>query len=304
MTGFKRRHTAEDVSAGVDLKGRNALVTGANTGIGRETARVLALRGACVTMACRDRAKAEVARRDILAGAGGAIADGQLDLLALDLNSLAATRQAAARYNDLGRPLHVLVNNAGIMIPTERRTEDGFEAHFGINHLAHFLFTHLLMDALRAAGNARVVAVSSGAMAAATMTPALEDLNWKQRKYSGLRAYGDSKLANLMFARELTRRFSMDGIVSSALHPGVIPTELARDQSWPFMLLGILMMPRMKSVGQGASGSVLLATHPDYADRGGLYIVNNQEKRPDHKLALDDKACAALWERSAGLAGL
>lgn len=304
MTQFKRRHTAEDVSAGVDLTGKNALVTGANTGIGKETARVLALRGARVTMACRDRAKAEAARREIFAGASGAIDEERLDLLDLDLSSLAATRAAATAYAERGTPLHLLINNAGIMIPMERRTADGFEAHFGINHLGHYLFTHLLMDALKAAEGARVVAVSSGAMAAATMTAELSDLNWESRKHSGLRSYGDSKLMNLMFAKELTRRFQNDGIVSNALHPGVIPTELARDQSWPFMLLGILMMPRMKSIGQGASASVLLATHPDYAKCGGLYLVNNREKRPDHKLALDDEACAALWDMSAELTGL
>ncbi len=304
MVRFKRRDTAEDVSAGVDLTGRNALVTGANTGIGRETARVLALRGARVTLACRDANKARAARGAILNGAGGAINADQLDLLELDLNSLAATRGAAEHFCALGRPLHLLINNAGIMIPVERRTQDGFEAHLGINHLAHFLFTHLLLDALRAAGGARVVAVSSGAMAAATLTAELADLNWERRKYSGLRAYGDSKLMNLMFAREFTRRYQAEGIVSNALHPGVVPTELARDQSWPFMLLGILMLPRVKSLGQGASASVLLATHPDYAGRGGLYIVNNREKRPAHKLALNDGACAALWERSERLTGL
>jgi len=137
MTQFKRRHTAEDVSAGVDLTGKNALVTGANTGIGKETVRVLALRGASVTMACRDRAKAEAARNEILAGAGGAIDEERLDLLDLDLNSLAATRAAATAYAERGTPLHLLINNAGIMIPMERSTEDGFEAHFGINHLGH-----------------------------------------------------------------------------------------------------------------------------------------------------------------------
>jgi retinol dehydrogenase-12 len=285
MTAFNRKSTAEQVSDGADLSGCNALVTGANTGLGKETTRVLALRGARVTMACRDQAKAASARQEIIDGAAGKIAQDQLDLLELDMNALDKVRQSAATFNSWNRPLHILVNNAGIMIPMERRTEDGFEAHFGINHLAHFLFTNLLLERLKEAQSARVVAVSSGAMGAASLTASLKDLNWEQRKFSGMRSYGDSKLMNLMFARELTRRFQADGIVSNALHPGVIGTELARDQSLLFMALGIFALPFMKSVPQGAATSVLAATHPDYAERGGLYLVHCQVKKADHKLA-------------------
>ncbi len=161
MARYNRRTTAEQVSEGIDLTGRNALVTGANTGLGMETARVLALRGAHVTMACRNLEKAEQARRSIVDAAAGRIDASQLDLLELDLNSLAKTRQSAQVFNSRGLPLHLLVNNAGIMIPMERRTEDGFEAHLGINHLAHFLFTNLILDALQAAGRARVVVLAS-----------------------------------------------------------------------------------------------------------------------------------------------
>ncbi len=139
------------------------------------------------------------------------------------------------------------------MIPMERRTEDGFEAHLGINHLAHFLFTNLVLDTLRAAGRARVVIVSSLAMSGATLTPALHDLNWEQRKFRGFASYGDSKLMNLMFARELHRRYARDGIVANGLHPGIIPTELARDQKLPGMMLGLLAIPFMKSVPRGAA---------------------------------------------------
>lgn len=288
MARFGSRSTAEQVSEGIDLTGRNALVTGANTGLGKETARVLALRGAHVTMACRDLKKGEHARREILRDEGAGIGEGQLELLALDLDSLAAVRSAAAEFMRREPPLHLLVNNAGIMIPMERRTADGFEAHFGINHLGHFLFTNLLLESLQAAGRARVVMVSSSAMAMATLTPRLDDLNWEQRKFSGFRAYGDSKLMNLMFARELNRRCAGRGIVANALHPGVIATELARDQSLPFMLLGVFMMPFMKTADQGAATSVYVATSPDYESRGGLYFSHCREKRPDHRLALDD----------------
>ena len=304
MAPFNRRTTAEQASAGIDLAGKNALVTGANTGLGLETARVLALRGAHVTLACRNLDKAQRAARSLVDAAAGRIDASQLELLQLDLNSLASTRRSAGEFNSRSRPLHLLINNAGIMIPVERRTEDGFEAHLGINHLAHFLFTNLILEALQAAGGARVVVLSSSAMGMATLTPALEDLNWQQRKFNGFRSYGDSKLMNLMFARELNRRQEQNSIVANALHPGVIATELARDQSLPFMLLGIFALPFMKSVPQGAATSVFVATSPQYARRGGLFFSDCQEKKPLHKLALDNQVSGALWQRSCELTGL
>ncbi len=141
-------------------------------------------------------------------------------------------------------------------------------------------------------------------MGMATLTPALQDLNWERRKFSGFRSYGDSKLMNLMFARELNRRCGKNGIVANALHPGVIATELARDQSLPFMALGIFMLPFMKSVPCGAATTVYVATSPEYQMRGGLYFSDCREKKPDNKLALDDKVCGAVWQRSCELTGL
>lgn len=304
MARFNRKTTAEQVSEGIDLTGKNALVTGANTGLGLETTRVLALRGAHVTMACRDLQKAERARRSLVDASAGRIKADQLDLLALDLNWLAKVRESAREYLSWKRPLHLLINNAGIMIPMERRTGDGFEAHLGINHLGHFLFTNTILDALRAGGSSRVVVVSSLAMSGATLTPALHDLNWEQRRFQGFRSYGDSKLMNLMFARELHRRYAKDGIVANALHPGIIPTELARDQDRFGMLLGILAVPFAKSVAQGAATTLLVATGGQYQLRGGLYFSDCQEKKPHHKLALNDQVCRDVWQRSCELTGL
>jgi NAD(P)-dependent dehydrogenase (short-subunit alcohol dehydrogenase family) len=304
MKKFNRKSTAETVSAGVNLCGKHALVTGANSGLGMETTRVLALRGASVTMACRDRAKAEQARAKIMAESGGAISGDQLDILELDLNSLDNIRDSANSFLDSNRPLHLLINNAGIMIPMERRTDDGFEAHLGINHLGHFLLTNLLLGALVKANGARVVCVSSGAMGMASLKAGFEDINWQERKFSGMKSYGDSKLMNCMFARELTKRYQQQGIVANALHPGVIATELARDQSPLFMALGLFALPFMKSVAEGAATSVLLATSPAYADRGGLYLGNCSEWKPSNKLALDDVACDQLWQISSELTGL
>ena len=304
MPRFNRRSTAEQVSEGVDLSGKNALVTGANTGIGLETTRVLALRGARVTMACRNLEKAGAARDKLLEESNGAIHSDQLDLLELDLNNFQRIRESAAEFNRWQRPLHLLINNAGIMIPMERRTDDGFEAHFGINHLGHFLFTNLIVDNLKAANGARVVMVSSAAMAMATLTEEFDDLNWERRKFKGFGSYGDSKLMNLMFAKEISRRFRDDKIVSHALHPGIIPTELGRDQNFFGMLLGVFALPFMRSVRQGAASTLFAATSKDYADKGGYYFVNSNEAEPEYKLALNDQACEKLWQISAELTGL
>lgn len=303
MARLNRKTTAEQASQGIDLAGKHALVTGANTGLGKETARVLALRGATVTMACRDLEKAEAAKSDIVAGSHGSISDEQLDILKLDMNSLATVRESAENFVGQNRPLHILVNNAGIMIPMERRTEDGFEAHFGINHLAHFLFTNLLLEPLRAADGARIVMVSSAAMMAASLTAQLNDLNWKVRKFSGMKSYGDSKLMNLMFAREFNGRYADQGIVANALHPGVIGTELARDQNPLMMAVGVLAMPFMKSIPQGAATSLYVATAPQYQNTGGLYFSHCNEIKAQHKLALNDSACTDLWHVSESLTG-
>lgn len=299
-----KRSTAEQVSQGADLGGKNALVTGANTGLGKETTRVLALCGANVTMACRDQVKAEKAREDILLGASGAIDESQLSLLELDLNSLDKTQQAAEEYCQRGEELHLLINNAGIMIPMERRTVDGFEAHLGINHLAHFLFTNLLLEPLTAAEGARVIALSSLAMSFASLKHGLKDINWENRKFSGWPAYGNSKLMNHLFARELSKRYEGNGIVAHAVHPGVVSTELARDQNGLFSMIGVLATPFMKNVEQGAATQVLAAISPEYGDSGGLYFKDCRVAKPQHKLANDGALAEELWQRSVELVGL
>ncbi len=301
MRNFDKRSTAEQVSEGIDLSGRIAIVTGANTGIGFETARVMALRGCHVIMACRNPTTAAAARERMIEHG---IPGEQLELVDLDLGSQVSIRRFAKGFGESGRPLHHLINNAGVMLPMRRETHDGFEQHFGINHLGHFLLTNLLQGALAAAGGARVVCVASAAMQFAGLGVELRDLNWEARKFSGLRSYGDSKLMNAMFANELTRRWGHRGIVANSLHPGVITsTELARDQPWYMNILGLLMLPVAKSIPRGAATSVMLATAPEYAERGGLYFGDCAEWKA-MPLALDPQACAALWNQSAQLTGL
>ncbi len=297
MASFDGRSTAEQVSAGVELSGRHAVVTGASAGIGVETARVLALRGSSVIMACRDLEKAERARRGILAASPGAIDPEQLEVRELDLASLASVRAFARGFLASERPLHLLINNAGVMLPSRAETEDGFEAHFGINHLGHFLLTNLLGGALEASAPSRVVCVSSDACRFASLSERFYDLNWEKRRFSGMRAYGDSKLMNVMFAAELTRRVEGTGVVANAVHPGLIQTELARDLPWWFAMVGPLMRPFSKTVPQGAATSVYVATAGEYADRGGFYFADCRQK-PAPSLSGHRDACRKLWDLS------
>jgi NAD(P)-dependent dehydrogenase (short-subunit alcohol dehydrogenase family) len=301
---FDKHSTAEQVSEGIDLSGTHAIVTGASAGIGSETTRVLALRGAEVCMACRDLEKAAAVRDELIAGSDGAIPPARLRLARLDLASLASVRAFANEYLTSGRPLQLLVNNAGIMIPDLRRTEEGFESHFGVNHLGHFLLTRLLEERLLASAPARVVVVASEAMHFGSLGTELEDLSWERKRWSGIRAYGDSKQMNLLFAAELNRRLASRGVVANTLHPGVVKTELGRDQPWWMNVVGLVMLPFMKEVDRGAATTVLLATQPEYAERGGEYFGDCQPLARRPKLAGNEAVEGKLWKLSEQLVGL
>jgi NAD(P)-dependent dehydrogenase (short-subunit alcohol dehydrogenase family) len=297
---FGRRSTAEQVSEGVDLSGKHAIVTGASGGIGLETARVLALRGASITMACRDLEKGGAARRGVVAGIGGRIDPEALRLAHLDLASLESVREFARGFLATDRPIHLLINNAGVMLPDRRETSDGFEAHFGINHLGHFLLTNLLLERIRGSAPARIVNVSSDAMQFASLTPELSDLDWQQRRWSGWRSYGDSKLMNLLFTHELNRRLEGAGVTASALHPGMVTTELGRDQKGWMKLAGFVMRPFMKTAEQGAATTLYAALRADPSQPGASYLADCAPARPA-RLAGDREVEARLWELSERL---
>jgi len=299
-----RRTTAEQAARGVKLRGRHAIVTGANTGIGLETVRVLALCGAQVTMACRNADRARVAREGLIAGAGGRIDATQLELAELDLASLASVRAFAAAWIESSRPIHLLINNAGVMLPDRRETRDGFEAHLGVNHLGHFLLTVLLLDRIRQSAPARIVNVASDAMHFAALDEELTDLNWETRRFSGMRSYGSSKLMNLMFAGELNRRYGERGVAAYALHPGIVKTELARDQPWWMLPVGLLMWPFMKGVDRGAATTVYAATAPELERAGQTIYFSDCAPARTPKLAGQPGPEARLWQRSAELVGL
>ena len=272
-TGFTAASTAEDVLAGIDLSGRNVIVTAGHVGLGLETTRALAAAGANVVVASRNPDTA----RPALAGID------RVEIQQLDLMDPASVERFAAGYRDTGRPLHILINNAGIMGGDLVRDARGYEAQFATNHLGHFQLTTGLLPALRAAGGARVVEVSSWGHH-------LSDIRWDDphfdTEYEGMTAYGQSKTANVLFAVELDRRWSGDGIRGYSLHPGgIVSTNLGPSFSvddWREMGLidddgePIIDPDRdFKTPQQGAATQVFAATNPQLADIGGVYLADS-----------------------------
>ena len=300
--------TAADVP---DQRGRLALVTGANSGLGLETARVLAARGATVILGCRSRERADRARQELLAAtaAGGAI-----DLLDLDLADLASVRRAAAAVADRYGRLDLLINNAGVMGLPRSLTRDGFERQFGINHLAHFALTTALLPLLQGRPDARVVMVTSGAQFFGRLD--FDDLQG-ERRYDRWKAYAQSKLANVMFAFELQRRLRAEGstVRSLAAHPGIARTNLqqasvAASGSWVEPLAYRLMAPLFQGAAMGALPQLYAATAPE-AVPGGHYGPNQwggmrgwPSAARTAPAALNAEQCLRLWQVSAELCAI
>lgn len=285
-----------------DQTGRTAVVTGANTGIGYETARALARRGARTILACRSEEKGREAARRILAGSPAAHVEFQpLDLA--DLQSVAAC--AASLAGRLER-LDLLICNAGVMIPPESRTAQGFELQFGVNHLGHFALTGRLMPLLGAAPNARIVVVSSTAARRARLD--FDDLDFKKRGYDAWRAYGTSKLANQLFVRELQRRLEAAGsrLLATAAHPGWTGTDLQRHSGLMRFLNRIFAM----APEQGALPTLRAAVDPqvegaDYFGPDGFLQMRGHPVRiPMLPAAHDEEVARRLWEVSEERTGV
>ncbi|HTJ58940.1 MAG TPA: oxidoreductase [Devosiaceae bacterium] len=271
-SGFGAASTAEDVIGDIDLRGQTALITGGYSGLGLETARLLAKAGAKVIVPARDKEKARTAL-SIIPGA---------ELEVLDLMDPVSIDALADRFLASGRPLHMLINSAGIMASPLKRDARGFEAQFSTNHLGHFRLTARLLPALRRAEGARVVSVSSRAHQISGVD--FQDPNFAQRDYNKWAAYGQSKTANALFALGLDSRGETHGIRAFSLHPGTILTDLARSLSEAEIQAfdvhdadGKLRLDPerdLKSVGQGAATSVWCATSPQLVGRGGVYCEN------------------------------
>jgi NAD(P)-dependent dehydrogenase (short-subunit alcohol dehydrogenase family) len=215
----KDNWTANDIG---DQEGKIVIVTGANTGLGKETAKQLALNNATVIIAVRNAEKGDLAAKDIKKSAP----DAKIEVMKLDLSSLKSIKNFADKFNKKYKKLDILINNAGVMNPPFSTTEDGFELQFGTNHLGHFALTMRLLPALKTAKEARIVTVSSVAHTSGKID--FDDLNWEKREYKGWGAYGDSKVANLLFTYELARKLKATDTIAVAAHPGYTATDLQR----------------------------------------------------------------------------
>ena len=290
-----------------EQSGRVAVITGSNSGIGFETARVLAERGASVVLACRDPRRADDAVRRIRAGAPGV----ELRVVRLNLASLASVRHAAEEMLADFERIDLLINNAGVMMTPHGQTEDGFDLQLGVNHLGHFALTAQLIDAVRAAPGSRIVSVGSIAHRPGVID--FDDLQFERRSYNPRTAYSQSKLANLLFAYELQRRLAAAGAESSSLaaHPGVVHTELSRHVNRPMrtvfrLATGVL---GQRNPLMGALPILRAATDPSAS--GGEYYGPHSRNgfrgdpvRIESNAASHDQAVAArLWQESERLTG-
>jgi NAD(P)-dependent dehydrogenase (short-subunit alcohol dehydrogenase family) len=302
--------TTSEVLANIDLSGRVALVTGASGGLGAETARAFAEKGACVILTARDMRKGESVAESIRASTGNP----RIELEELELGSFESIRAFARRFLKRHDRLNILVNNAGVMACPFGRTTEGFEMQFGSNHLGHFLMTCLIAETLLRGAPSRVVSVSSRGH---TLSPVVfEDIHFDRRPYDKWLSYGQSKTANILFAVELDRRLGQSGVHANAVHPGVILTDLARHLVPEDLESLRARQPggelKFKSIPAGAATSAYVATAPELEGKGGLYLedchvaeVDDSPTAPAgvRSYAVDPQAAARLWQVSEDLVG-
>jgi NAD(P)-dependent dehydrogenase (short-subunit alcohol dehydrogenase family) len=312
---FGEESTTDKVLEGIDLAGKRMLVTGVSAGLGVETARVLAAHGAWVVGTARDLNKARRATETVRADAANG---GGLDLVAMDLASLANVRACADMLNDAAAPFDVVIANAGVMACPFGKTADGFETQFGTNHLGHYVFVNRIASLMKP--GARLVTLSSAGHRYSDVN--LDDPNFERTEYTPFAAYGRSKTANVLFAVEFDRRHREDGIRAASVHPGAIRTELSRHLTQEALQalideINAAQPPgassfRYKSVPQGAATSVWAAIVAPANEVGGRYcedchvakLVENPALRGGVRpYALDPERARALWAKSEEMVG-
>lgn len=280
-----------------DLRDRVCVVTGASGGIGFVAARELAKLGATLLLVCRDGVRGEHAVNEITAASGNR----NIELLLADLSSQAEIRRLARRILGIRRPLHVLLNNAGVVMQKRVLTADGYETTFAVNHLAPFLLTNLLLERLIESGPARIVNVASDAHRLRGVRMRFDDLEGA-REYRPMRAYGQSKLANILFTRALARRLSATAVTANCLHPGMVATRLGANNGLFARIVLLLLRPFSLSPEQGSETSVYLCSSPDVEGETGKYYAGRKETRPS-RAGCRDADAERLWEISERMTG-
>lgn len=270
------------------------IITGANTGIGKETAIDLAKRGGKVYIGCRDMDKSEDALEEIREKSESSKAF----LLELDLASIESIKNFSREFHDLEPKLHILINNAGVMACPKSYTKDGFEMQIGTNHLGHFLLTNLLLDRLKASAPSRIVVVSSSGHKLSGINK--HDL-MSEQSYNKIKVYGQSKLANILFTNYLARKLKGSGVTVNSCHPGIVQTDLGRHMdSWLRPVYRSVLRPYYKTTHEGAQTQIRLAVDPELENVTGKYFSDCEEATPS-KAALDVATATWLWMKSTKL---
>ncbi|XP_032069642.1 retinol dehydrogenase 14-like [Thamnophis elegans] len=308
FSSVARKAALAKMPAGGPMEGKTAIITGANSGLGRATAAELLRQGARVIMACRDCGRAEEAARELraevgLCSRGGGECRGELVVHELDLASLRSVRSFCQQVLQEEPRLDVLINNAGIFQCPYMKTEDGFEMQFGVNHLGHFLLTNLLLSLLKSSAPSRIVVVSSKLYKHGEIN--FDDLN-SELSYNKSFAYSRSKLANILFTRELARRIQNTGVTVNVLHPGIVRTNLGRYVHIPLLakpLFNLVSWAFFKSPSEGAQTIVYLSTSPEVEGVSGKYFGDCKEEQLLPK-ATDDLVARKMWDISEVMVGL
>lgn len=272
------------------MKNKLCVITGANSGIGYETTKELAAQGAFVVMVCRNEGKAEAARQQIISE----IPDAGLSIVLCDFASMDDIRRAAAEIAEQYEKIDILINNHGFIAKEFDTTLDGLEQTFGVNHIGYFLFTNLLLPQVKAAGKARIINVASTAHRRGEFDPKNIQL---KTGYDNWKAYGNSKLFNILFTVELADRLKNTDVTVNCLHPGVIASNFGQSSTWLVKVFYKLAGPLMKDNRQGAETTIYLATSPEVEDVSGAYFSNKKVATPS-RIARDSEAAKKLWEIS------
>ncbi|KAG5589411.1 hypothetical protein H5410_039925 [Solanum commersonii] len=304
-SGFSCCSTAEEVTKGINGFGHTAIVTGATSGIGMETTRVLALHGVHVIMAVRNMENGKKIKENILKS----IPNAKIDFMELNLSSMESIRKFAKEYNSAGHPLNLLINNAGVMIPPFTLSQDKVELQFAVNHLGHFLLTNLLLENMKntaknSKNEGRIVNVASAAHDFAYSQGIIFDKINDKESYHRFHAYGQSKLANILHANELAKRLKEEGvnITANSVHPGPIATNIMRYDNILHGIVNWIGRYVLKNIEQGASTTCYVALHPQVKGVSGEYFSdNNIATNTTTSLAKDSDLAKKLWEFSLDL---
>ncbi|MDR3576585.1 MAG: SDR family oxidoreductase [Anaerolineaceae bacterium] len=284
------------MSGSVSMKDKIVLVTGATDGIGKVTAETLAGLGARVVLVGRNLEKTELVVNEIIQKTGNS----GLEYLIADLSIQSQVRRLAQEFRQIHNRLDVLVNNAGAMFMSRQQSQDGYEMTFALNHLAYFLLTNLLLDVIKTSGPARIVNVSSAAHQGAQLN--FDDLQ-NRKHYNSQSVYAQSKLANLYFTYELSRRLAGIDVTVNALHPGFVATNFGANNGGIYRLAFGISHVGAISPAEGAETTIYLASSPDVAGVTGKYFIRKKETRSS-EISYDEQAAARLWQISLELTGL